>query len=97
MTTPANLTLTPTPASTPDTPEETAQAWFDAITAKDEDKLASLHVPEHRELVRECWGRMFRARLYFSDLEVDMISQTEEKVELTAKYDAGTLSKDHIE
>lgn len=73
------------------TPEATAEAWVGAYAVADAGTLASLHVPEQRDVqgsgyadwTRQLGGADFSA----SNLSVQTLFQTEDKAEVIAEYD----------
>jgi len=72
-------------------PRSTVETWVRALTAKDSETLASLHIPEQRDVQGAAyagWSSGVEAvEFSTSNLNVEIISQTEDKAEVTAEYD----------
>ena len=65
-------------------PEETVQTHFDALSAGDSEKLASVFIHE----VGESLSDATLPEIIIENLDIEKISETEDTAEVTAEYDA---------
>ena len=65
-------------------PEDTVQTHFDALSAGDSEKLASVFIPEAGESLSD----VTLPEITIENLDIEKVSETEDTAEVTAEYDA---------